>query len=90
MSDRDVDFETNELTSYFDKEESANKQLKPKKPKKYVIRKFVKEIKRVRWPSAQTNLSNFAQILVFTLLFTGFVFGVTYGFIELFKLIGAH
>lgn len=46
------------------------KEVKTKKPKKFLFRRFVKEMKRVRWPSVRKNWISFAQIVIFTLIFT--------------------
>lgn len=43
------------------------------KKRKYWIRRFVKEIKRVRYPSQKTNWVSFAQILIFAVIFTAVV-----------------
>ncbi|WP_051449507.1 preprotein translocase subunit SecE [Mycoplasmopsis cricetuli] len=51
-----------------------NKQTKPKK---YLIRKFIREIKRVKWPSNQTNVISLIKIFVFTLILAGFVIAIT-------------
>ncbi|VEU75894.1 preprotein translocase subunit SecE [Mycoplasmopsis columboralis] len=53
---------------------------KAKKPKRYWIRKFIKEIKRVKWPNSKTNVAAFIKILVFTLIITAFVFAVSFAF----------
>ncbi|AAZ43772.2 preprotein translocase subunit SecE [Mycoplasmopsis synoviae] len=45
--------------------------------KKYYLRKVAKEVKRVKWPTAKTNWTTFFQIIVFTILFSTFVFVVT-------------
>ncbi|ATO30892.1 preprotein translocase subunit SecE [Mycoplasmopsis bovirhinis] len=58
-------------------------KVKQKRQKKYWIRKFVKEIKRVRWPDFKTNKRNFIMTIVFAFLFTLFVSLVTYGLTEL-------
>ncbi|WP_027120503.1 preprotein translocase subunit SecE [Mycoplasmopsis lipofaciens] len=46
------------------------KNKKDKKQKKYLMRRFVKEIKRVRWPSSKKNWTSFFQIIFFALIFT--------------------
>ncbi|UWV92219.1 preprotein translocase subunit SecE [Mycoplasmopsis cynos] len=56
---------------------------KNKKPKKYWIRKVIKEIKRVRWPDFRTNKNNFLLTIVCAIIFTAFVSLVTYGFTQL-------
>ncbi|MCS4536555.1 MULTISPECIES: preprotein translocase subunit SecE [unclassified Mycoplasma] len=45
---------------------------KPKveKKKKFKFRRFVRELKRVRWPSQKTNWISFLKVIAFTLLFT--------------------
>ncbi|TNK87708.1 preprotein translocase subunit SecE [Mycoplasmopsis pullorum] len=47
------------------------------KVKKYYFRKFIKVIKRVRWPDSKKNISSMTQIIVFTLIFVLFVFVVS-------------
>ncbi|UUM19329.1 preprotein translocase subunit SecE [Mycoplasma sp. 1018B] len=44
-----------------------------KKEKKYFFRKWIKEIKRVRWPSKKTNWTSFLQVIIFSSLFVAFV-----------------
>ncbi|WP_233262748.1 preprotein translocase subunit SecE [Mycoplasma sp. NEAQ87857] len=61
--------------------EVSNK--KEKRKKWYFFRKVAKDIKRVRWPDAKTNTSNFIKIIVFTVLFALFVFAITFGFTHL-------
>lgn len=56
------------------KDITAQKQAKKKK---YLIRRFVKELKRVRWPSAKKTWVSFAQVIIFTIIFTLIVFGFT-------------
>ncbi|MBU4690433.1 preprotein translocase subunit SecE [Mycoplasma sp. ES3157-GEN-MYC] len=46
---------------------------KTKKVKKYRVRRFVKEMKRIRWPSQKTNWTSFLKVVIFTLLFTAVV-----------------
>lgn len=43
---------------------------KTKKPKKYRIKKFFRELKRVKWPSNRTNWISFWKVIIFTTLFT--------------------
>ncbi|ENY69405.1 Hypothetical protein MBVG_4280 [Mycoplasmopsis bovigenitalium 51080] len=43
---------------------------KTKKPKKYRIKKFFRELKRVRWPSNKTNWISFWKVIIFATLFT--------------------
>ncbi|QBF34406.1 preprotein translocase subunit SecE [Mycoplasmopsis phocirhinis] len=43
---------------------------KIQKKKKYKIKKFFRELKRVRWPSQKTNWISFSKVVGFTLLFT--------------------
>ncbi|ADE19543.1 preprotein translocase subunit SecE [Mycoplasma crocodyli] len=57
-----------------------NKELvvpKKERKKKYYFRKFVLDIKRVRWPSNKTNWSSLTKIIIFTLIVVGFVFAIT-------------
>ncbi|WLP85987.1 preprotein translocase subunit SecE [Mycoplasma seminis] len=78
---------------------TASEQNKPKKPslkerwknrkKRYFFRKVVKEIKRVRWNSPKQNWKNLAIIIVFTVIFALFVYGVTMGFTSLWTAIHA-
>lgn len=44
------------------------------KVKKYRFRRFIKEMKRVRWPSQKTNWTSFLKIILFTAIFTIVVF----------------
>ncbi|EIE40099.1 preprotein translocase subunit SecE [Mycoplasmopsis canis UF31] len=71
--------------------EVKNNQIKlgkEKRPKKYWLRKVVKEIKRVRWPDFKTNKRNFLMTILFAFLFTVFVSLVTYGFTQLWTVLG--
>ncbi|WP_029512758.1 preprotein translocase subunit SecE [Mycoplasmopsis iners] len=52
---------------------NKNKEKKIKKPKKFLIRRFVKEIKRVRWPSSKKNWSSFFQVVIFSSIFVSVV-----------------
>ncbi|UUD35379.1 preprotein translocase subunit SecE [Mycoplasmopsis caviae] len=47
-----------------------DKETKVKKPRKYLFRRFVKEMKRVRWPSSRKNWVSFVQIVIFAFIFT--------------------
>ncbi|WP_036435909.1 preprotein translocase subunit SecE [Mycoplasmopsis felifaucium] len=58
------------------KDQSVNSIKKPKN-KKYLFRRFVKELKRVRWPSAKKTWISFAQVVIFTIIFTLAVFSFT-------------
>lgn len=49
------------------------KKEKKQREKKYYFRKFVKELRRVRWSKPKENWKAFAQIIVFTILFTTIV-----------------
>ncbi|SJZ50307.1 preprotein translocase subunit SecE [Mycoplasmopsis verecunda] len=71
-----------------DKKPSLKERWKERK-KRYFFRKVVKDIKRVRWPSPKENWKNLAIILVFTILFALFVYGVTIGFTQLWSVIHA-
>ncbi|QNM93355.1 preprotein translocase subunit SecE [Mycoplasma sp. Pen4] len=66
-----------------------NNSQKPPRKKIYFFRKVVKDIKRVRWPSAKTNWHNMIKIIVFTILFTLFVYGVSIGFTHLWSILGS-
>ncbi|WP_029513284.1 preprotein translocase subunit SecE [Mycoplasmopsis primatum] len=61
--------------------QTNKKEPKTEKKRKYLIRKFVKELKRVRWPSAKKSWWSFIQIIIFSAVFTliaiGFVTLVT-------------
>lgn len=46
---------------------------KNKKEKKYYFRKFIKELKRVRWSKPKDNWMNFGKILIFTIIFTAII-----------------
>ncbi|MBZ4195460.1 preprotein translocase subunit SecE [Mycoplasma tauri] len=48
---------------------------KQEKKKKYYVRKFIKELKRVRWPSAKKSWASFVQVIIFTIIFTLIVIG---------------
>lgn len=52
------------------------KDKKIKKEKKFIVRRFVKELKRVRWPSNRKNWVSFWQIVIFTLIFVLAVFAL--------------
>ncbi|EFF41595.1 preprotein translocase, SecE subunit [Mycoplasmopsis alligatoris A21JP2] len=58
------------------KKEKTTKTKKDK-PKKYYLRKFFLDIKRVRWPSSKNNWSSMTKIIIFTLILVLFVFSVT-------------
>ncbi|AKA49878.1 preprotein translocase subunit SecE [Mycoplasmopsis gallinacea] len=58
--------------------------------KHYFIRKIVKEIKRVRWPDWKTNRSNFVKILIFTAIFTLFVFAIVLLFTSIWTALGVN
>ncbi|WP_027334453.1 preprotein translocase subunit SecE [Mycoplasma elephantis] len=45
------------------------KDEKQKKPKKYYFRKFIKEIKMVRWPNAKQIKSSFVIVIIFSIIF---------------------
>ncbi|WP_029608593.1 preprotein translocase subunit SecE [Mycoplasma simbae] len=45
----------------------ANKEPKVKK---YRVRRFFKELKRVRWPSNRENWISFIKVVAFTVIFT--------------------
>ncbi|WP_051616741.1 preprotein translocase subunit SecE [Mycoplasmopsis sturni] len=69
------------------------KELLPKKDKnprkkRYYVRKFIKEIKRVKWPDSQKNVSSLLKIILFTLIIGGFVIALTYGFSHLWAIYG--
>ncbi|WBP83763.1 preprotein translocase subunit SecE [Mycoplasmopsis edwardii] len=66
----------------------TNKKEKPKRVKKYWLRKVVKEIKRVRWPDFKTNKKNFIITIIFAILFTIFVSLITYGLTQLWSTLG--
>lgn len=66
--------------------ELINKTKEPRK-KRYWCRKFIKEMKRVRWPDTQTNLNNLIKIIIFTIIFTIFVSLLTFGFTKLWEFI---
>ncbi|BBU47738.1 preprotein translocase subunit SecE [Mycoplasmopsis felis] len=66
--------------------ELINKTKEPRK-KRYWFRKFIKEMKRVRWPDTQTNLNNLIKIIIFTIIFTIFVSLLTFGFTKLWEFI---
>lgn len=43
---------------------------KKNKPKKYWIRHFFKELKRVKWPSGSYLAKNYFKVLIFVLIAT--------------------
>ncbi|UUD36557.1 preprotein translocase subunit SecE [Mycoplasmopsis citelli] len=68
------------MNNLFDVEE---KEIKPVKPKRYWMRKIIKEIKRVKWPSNKNNVYSFIKILIFTLVIGAFVFIVSFAFTQI-------
>ncbi|KUH47619.1 preprotein translocase subunit SecE [Mycoplasmopsis meleagridis] len=48
-------------------------KFKIKKEKKFYFRKFIKEIKRVRWPSGRKNWVSFFQVIIFSAIFVAIV-----------------
>lgn len=63
-------------------------EVKKTKKKKYLTRKFVKELKRVRWPSSKKTWSSFWQTIIFTIIFTLVVIGFTTLIALIFKKMG--
>lgn len=53
------------------------KEQKEKKPRKYYVRKFFKEIKMIRWPDGKKMKSSFIIILLFCIVFVLAVFGLS-------------
>ncbi len=57
------------------KKNTAESEVKEAKKKKFLVRKFVKELKRVKWPSSKKSWASFIQVIVFSLIFTLIVIG---------------
>lgn len=75
-----------------DKEENKNEQTKVKTPnleKPYVVRNFVKEIKRISWPTKKKNYRYFMWTFVFIIFLIAFFAVVSLGATEIIKSIGA-
>ncbi|MBW0594820.1 preprotein translocase subunit SecE [Mycoplasmopsis anatis] len=70
--------------------EQQQKQTKIKKTrnKKYLLRKTIKEIKRVRWPDKSKNISSMTQIIIFSIVFMIFAFAVSIAFTYLWNYFG--
>lgn len=70
--------------------EQQQKQTKIKKTrtKKYLLRKTIKEIKRVRWPDKSKNISSMTQIIIFSIVFMIFAFAVSISFTYLWNYFG--
>lgn len=64
------------------------KKVRKEKQKKYLVKKFVKELKRVRWPSAKKTWLSFSQTIIFTIIFTLVIFGFTTLIYLIFKQVG--
>lgn len=62
----------------------------PNLEKPYAIRNFVKEIKRVTWPTKKKNYRYFLLIFVFIIFLIGFFALVSLGANEIIKNIGAN
>ncbi|EIN14869.1 preprotein translocase, SecE subunit [Mycoplasmopsis agalactiae 14628] len=66
------------------KKNKIEAETKEAKKKKFLVRKFVKELKRVRWPASKKSWAAFVQVIVFSMIFTlivvGFVTLVTFIF----------
>ncbi len=80
--------EENQNNDHISKESQNNNDITPK-IKPYVMRNFIKELKRVRWPTDKQHNKNFLYIFIFIILLTGFFALVSLGATELIKLIGA-
>ncbi|WP_308704741.1 preprotein translocase subunit SecE [Mesomycoplasma flocculare] len=59
------------------KKEPKITKEKKKREKKHFFRLFVKEMKRVKWPSAHVSFKSFGQSLIFSLIFMVVFLGVT-------------
>ncbi|VEU78108.1 preprotein translocase subunit SecE [Mycoplasmopsis columbinasalis] len=69
----------NALAKKQDKEERAAAKLRKKnetgfepkeqRKKRYFFRRFVKEIKRVQWPTSKVNWTSFWQVVIFSVAF---------------------
>ncbi len=60
------------------------------KEKAYPIRNFVKEIKRVSWPTSKKNYKYFFWIFVFIIFLIAFFALISWGATELIKAMGAN
>uniref|UniRef100_UPI003D28FA12 preprotein translocase subunit SecE n=1 Tax=Mycoplasmopsis bovis TaxID=28903 RepID=UPI003D28FA12 len=56
---------TNPITIKVNINENTITWIKEAKKKKFLVRKFVKELKRVRWPSSKKSWASFIQVIVF-------------------------
>ncbi|MGP1451743.1 MAG: preprotein translocase subunit SecE [Metamycoplasmataceae bacterium] len=65
-----------------------SKKNKKIRQKKYYFRKFVKELKRVRWSKPKDNWIAFSQILLFTIIFTIIIVLFATGITLIWKQIG--
>ncbi|MXR34947.1 preprotein translocase subunit SecE [Mycoplasma hyopneumoniae] len=52
-------------------------KLKKTREKKYYFRLFIKEMKRVKWPSGRVTFKSFGQSLLFSTIFMFVFFAVT-------------
>ncbi|UUD36813.1 Uncharacterised protein [Mycoplasmopsis californica] len=50
-------------------EEQEKKIEKPKKEKKYYLRKFFKDVKMIRWPDAKQTRTSFIIVIIFSIIF---------------------
>ncbi|AJR12479.1 preprotein translocase subunit SecE [Mesomycoplasma dispar] len=57
--------------------ESKTKKIKKTREKKYFFRLFVKEMKRVKWPSSRVAFRSFGQSIVFSTIFMVVFFAIT-------------
>lgn len=54
------------------------KQDKPVKQKKHYLRKFIKDIKMIRWPKGNVLVKSFLIVVVFAIIFTLAVFAIIF------------
>ncbi|MFV8470065.1 preprotein translocase subunit SecE [Mycoplasma sp. AA7A] len=81
--------ETTDTSVVVEEKKPSLKERWKNRKKRYFFRKIVKDIKRVRWSSPKENWKNLAKIIIFTVIFALFVYGVTIGFTSLWSAIGA-
>ncbi|MBN3534846.1 preprotein translocase subunit SecE [Mycoplasma procyoni] len=64
------------------KKEKNNQEIKQKKEKKHIFKNWIKEIKRIKWPTTKVAKNNYLLTLLFvivcSLLFLAITVLVTY------------
>lgn len=73
-----------------EKEKQEKKNKAPDLEKPYVIRNFLKEIRRITWPVKKKNYNYFFFTFVFIVFLIAFFALVSSGTTEIIKLIGAN